>query len=128
MRNEKSWMLGGALLLAVFAFAAFAYASSSAQIYVGGCGLQYVKHVNNLPSGNTTLWVRNNGGEQRVRIKFSARAADGTNVFRTIDASLRSREERPFAVAWGKEITDLNFIQIIPTTSCKKDHSSSSGV
>ena len=107
-------ILGGVLAAEILVAGTAVYADSAAQIYVGGCYLRYVKHVNDLPSGTTTLDVRNTGPEQQVRIKFEALAEDGTNRSRTIDAKLRCGEQRTFWISWGQPITDLNFIQIIP--------------
>jgi hypothetical protein len=79
-----------------------------------------VKHVNNLPAGVTTLWVRSLCNTGLARISFEAQVEDKLTVTRTIFASFRHGEEKKFLIEWGTPITDLNFIQITPvrTTGC----------
>jgi hypothetical protein len=120
MTSRRRTIVSGVLAAALLVAGTAVYADSAAQIYVGGCYLRYVKHVNDLPSGETTLDVRNTGPEQQVRIKFGALAEGGANLSRTIDAKLRCGEQRTFWIHWGEPITDLNFIQIIPVGPTQK--------
>jgi hypothetical protein len=123
MKHEKSRWLLVALAIAVFAVGVLSYAGSAAQIYVAGCGLEYVRHTNNLPAGRTTLVVTNNAPQQQVRITFGARAVDGTNLTRTIDTGFAGASTRSFTISWGKAITDLNFIQIRAPFGCRDGRS-----
>jgi len=112
--SKRTAILCGVVCAVVLATVAVVQADSSAQIFVNSKGLQYVKHVNNLPAGTTTLRVRSIlKAEQQVRIKSSAKAVDGSQLARTIDTRFRPAEEKQFVIVWGKAITDLNFIQIL---------------
>lgn len=104
-----------ALVLAVVTAATVAYAGSALQLYVG-CGLDYIKHVNfNSGSGAQTILLLKNeyGGDTNVQIKIGARATDGTTLWQTRTINLRCGETRSLSFVWSKNITDLNFIQLI---------------
>ena len=119
--TKKSLVLG-ALVLAVVSAATVAYAGSALQLYAG-CGLDYIKHVNFNTGGGaqTVLLLKNQyGGETNVLIKIGARATDGSNVAQSRTINLNCGETRSVTFAWSKNITDLNFIQLIRVTPPRK--------
>ena len=78
-------------LAAVTAVGTVALADSATSIFDSG-GLQYVKHVNNLPSGVTTLYVRNvNPVTTIARINFKARRTRPRSRRRSIRPSRPAR-------------------------------------
>lgn len=115
----KRGMVIGALTLAVMTAATVAYAGSALQLYAD-CGLDYIKHVNfNSGSGaQTWLLIQNEGrGDTNVQVKIGARAADGSTLWQTRTIFLRCGETRSLTFVWSKNITDLNFIQLLRLNS-----------
>ena len=106
------------LVVAIAAAATAAYAASALQLYEGR-GLTYIKHVNfNSDAGaQTTLLLKNSScGATNVQIKIGALATDGTNLSQTRTIALGRGETRSVLFNWNKNITDLNFIQLLRTT------------
>jgi len=119
----KRGLLIGALALAVVTATTTAYAGSALQLYAG-TDLRYVKHVNfNTASGaNTTLLLKNEASEVLVQVRVGAQATDGTTLWQTRSICLRPLETRSLVFVWSKNITDLNFIQLIRVTAPNAHH------
>lgn len=116
MRKHRSIVMLALFAVVVAASATITFGDAATAI-TEGQNLKYVKHVNNLPDGLTTLWARAFGpvgSQTAARIIFKARADDGSTVENTIYTSFKAGQEKKLEVRWKKRITDLNFIQLIP--------------
>jgi len=109
-------IVAGLVALIAIAAATVAYAGSALHLY--DPGRSYVKHVNwNSPatdSATTILSIENRIlGSENIRIRFSARAQDGSTVAQSLTIRLNSGEKRTVVLRWSKRITDLNFLDLI---------------